>query len=83
MYESVKTGREAVMRRAEEFYADTPGALGGRVLIVNETLDNELEKYQQYEMVPTVTFIYHLDEQGEDGIEEQMEDHSLDYVFRY
>lgn len=83
MYESVKTGREAAMRRAEEFYADTPGALGGRVLIVNATLDNELEKYQQYEMVPTVTFIYHLDEQGEDGIEEQMEDHSLDYVFRY
>jgi len=82
-YESIKSGREEVAERASEFYAENPEAYGGRVLIVNEKRNNELEKYQQYEMVPTVTFIYCLEERGDGEIENELTDHSLDYVFYY
>lgn len=91
-YAQVKEKRAEVHDRFEDIFAKCPEMRGGRFLIINDMKDNELEKYQQYEAVPSVTFILHLDEMPESDINsnevrgkisEQLEDHSLDYAVVY
>lgn len=86
-YESINNGRAKVREQIDKIYADNPTMPGKRLLIINLVKDDELEKYQQYEFIPSVNYILHLDEiEGqniEECIEEQLSDHSLDAAIDY
>lgn len=83
-YQDVLEGRADVAKELEGHSADL---YGKRLLIVNTKGNDELEKYQQYEALPAVTYILRLDYSGsaEDKaiINEELADHMLDYALIY